>query len=42
MKLKYLLILLPFILVSCNQKKAKKETTMVKETRQLPKLEPSN
>ncbi|WP_321826782.1 DJ-1/PfpI family protein [Maribacter dokdonensis] len=42
MKLKYLLILLPFILVSCNQKKAKKETTVVKETRQLPKLEPSN
>lgn len=42
MKLKYLLILLPFILVSCNQKKAKKETTVIKETRQLPKLEPSN
>ena len=42
MKLKYLLILLPFILASCNQKKAKKETTVVKETRQLPKLEPSN
>lgn len=42
MKLKYLLILLPFILVSCNQKKAKKEITVVKETRQLPKLEPSN
>lgn len=42
MKLKFLLILLPFILVSCNQKKAKKETTVVKETRQLPKLEPSN
>lgn len=42
MKLKYLLILLPFILVSCNQKKAKKVTTVVKETRQLPKLEPSN
>ncbi|MDP2527042.1 DJ-1/PfpI family protein [Maribacter dokdonensis] len=42
MKLKYLLILLPFILVSCNQKKAKKETTVVKERRQLPKLEPSN
>ncbi|MEO9660052.1 MAG: DJ-1/PfpI family protein [Maribacter dokdonensis] len=42
MKLKYLLILLTFILVSCNQKKAKKETTVVKETRQLPKLEPSN
>lgn len=42
MKLKYLLILLPFILVSCNQKKAKKETTVVKETRQLPKLDPSN
>ncbi|MEP3373850.1 MAG: DJ-1/PfpI family protein [Maribacter dokdonensis] len=42
MKLKYLLILLPFILASCNQKKAKKEITVVKETRQLPKLEPSN
>jgi transcriptional regulator GlxA family with amidase domain len=42
MKLKYLLILLPFILVSCNQNKAKKETTVVKETRQLPKLEPGN
>ncbi|MEO9481564.1 MAG: DJ-1/PfpI family protein [Maribacter dokdonensis] len=42
MKLKYLLILLSFILASCNQKKAKKETTVVKETRQLPKLEPSN
>jgi len=42
MKLKFLLILLPFILVSCNQKKAKKETTVVKETRQLPKLEPNN
>lgn len=42
MKLKYLLILLPLILASCNQKKAKKETTVVKDTRQLPKLEPSN